>query len=173
MSRSRYVPLAFLLAISGVPAACDQAPVSEPLDQADYTQVAPNGLLSLCQVAPSTSSRATIGVLGGSIRAGGVTMTVPVGAVLQATEFRMQVPSSQYAEVEIHANGQEHFQFLAPVVISMDYSRCSMPSGVLLSAWHIDPDTKSLLENMGGVNDVLNQRVIFSTMHLSGYAIAN
>lgn len=169
MRRSRCVPLAFLMAASGVLTACDQAPVSDPLEQAEYVES--RALLSLCELAPSTSATAVIGVLGGSISAGGVTMTVPPAAVLGNTEFRVHVPSSQYAEVEIHANGREHFQFLAPVIIAMDYSRCSA-SGAL-TAWHIDPDTKSLLENMGGANDVLNERVIFSTMHLSGYAIAN
>jgi hypothetical protein len=170
MRRSRCVPLALLIAASGVPLACDQAPIADPLEHAEYVES--GGLLSACAVASSTSARAVIGVAGGSVRTGGVTMTVPAGAVQGSTEFRLHVPSSQYAEVQIHANGQEHFQFLAPVVITMDYSRCNAPSGVL-TAWHIDPDTKALLENMGGVNDVVNQRVIFSTMHLSGYAIAN
>lgn len=169
MRRSRCVPLAFVLAAGVVLAACDDAPVSDPLERAEFVEA--RGLLSACAVAPSTSTRAVIGALGGSISVSGATMTVPAGAVLENTEFRLHVPSSQYAEVEIHANGLEHFQFLAPVVITMDYSRCEA-SGVL-TAWHIDPDTKSLLENMGGVQDALNQRVIFSTMHLSGYAIAN
>ena len=170
MRRSRCVPLAFIVAASGVLAACEQVPVAEPMEQAEY--VGSSELLSLCTVAPSTSARAVIGVLGGSVSAGGVTMTLPPGAVLSNTEFRVHVPSSPYAEVEIRANGQQHFQFVAPVVIAMDYSRCNVSSGAL-TAWHIDPDTKSLLENMGGVNDVLNRRVMFSTMHLSGYAIAN
>jgi hypothetical protein len=172
MRRSRCVPLAFLIAASGILAACDETPVADPLVQPDYVGVESRGLLSLCAVAPSVKSTAVIGIMGGSINAGDVTMTVPPGAVLQATQFQVHVPSSPRAEVEIHANDQEHYQFLAPVVIAIGYSRCDTTSGSL-TVWHIDPETKSLLENMGGVDDVLNQRVIFSTMHLSGYAIAN
>lgn len=170
MRRSRCVPLAFLVAASGVLAACD--PLAEPQGQPEYVQIESRGLLSLCEVAPSVKSTGIVGPLGGSVTAGGVTMTLPAGAVLEPTEFRVHVPSSPYAEVEIQANGQEHFQFLAPVVIAMDYSRCSVSSDAL-TVWNIDPATKALLENMGGVNDVLNRRVTFSTMHLSGYAIAN
>lgn len=169
MRRSRCVPLAFLLAAGGVQAGCD--PLAEPIEPG-YVQIESGGLLSLCQAAPSVKSSAIVGESGGSVSVAGVTMTLPAGAVLEPTEFRLHVPSSTHVEVEIHANGQEHFQFHAPVVISMDYSRCRVPSGSL-TVWHIDPDTKSLLENMGGVNDTLNQRMIFSTMHLSGYAIAN
>lgn len=170
MRRSRYVPLAFLLAASGLLAGCE--PLAEPEEQPGYVRLESLGLLSLCEAAPSAKSSAVVGPSGGSVTAAGVTMTLPEGAVLEPTEFRLHVPSSTYVEVEIHANGQEHFQFHAPVVIAMDYSRCTASSG-LLTAWHIDPDTKSLLENMGGVDDTVNQRVIFSTMHLSGYAIAN
>lgn len=170
MRRSRCVPLAFLLAASGLLGGCD--PLAEPEEQPGYVQLESDGLLSLCEAAPSVKSSAIVGAAGGTVTAAGVTMTLPAGAVLEPTEFRLHVPSSTYVEVQIQANGQEHFQFLAPVVISMDYSRCSVPSGSL-TVWHIDPVTKSLLENMGGVTDTLNQRVIFSTMHLSGYAIAN
>lgn len=172
MCRSRYVPLALVIAASGLAAGCDQSRVADPLDQEDYVAVQSRALLSACTVAPSVKGSKVIGVLGGSVSAGGVTMTVPAGAVLQNTEFRVHVPSSTYAEAEIRANDQPHFQFLAPVVITMDYSRCDTPAG-LLAVWHIDPETKSLLENMGGINDALNQRMTFSTMHLSGYAIAN
>ena len=169
MRRSRYVPLAFLVASCGVVGACERGPLADPID--DYVGVEAPVLLSACTVAPADSASAIIGILGGSVSAGGVSMTVPPGAVLRSTDFRMHVPATPYAEVEIHADGRDHFQFLAPVVIAMSYSRCSATGP--LTAWHIDPDTRSLLENMGGVNDVLNRRIIFSTMHLSGYAIAN
>jgi hypothetical protein len=142
------------------------------MGQPGYVALESRGLLSACAAAPAQKASATIGVLGGSLSVGGVTMTVPAGAVAGPTVFRLHVPSSTYAEVEIRANEQDHYQFAAPVVIAMDYSRCTVSSGDL-AVWHIDPVTKTLLERMGGVNDLLNQRMIFSTMHLSGYAIAN
>jgi hypothetical protein len=38
--------------------------------------------------------------------------------------------------------------------------------------WHIDPLTKTFLEDMGGVDDKVARTVTFSTDHFSGYAIA-
>lgn len=172
MRRSRCVPLALLMAASAVVAACDQAPVAEPLGQEDYVAVQPRTLLSACTVAPSAKASKVVGAGGGSVSVAGVTVTIPAGAVLEDTEFRVHVPSSTYAEAEIRANGQDHYQFQAPVVIAMDYTRCSTPAGPL-AVWHIDPETKALLEDMGGVDDVEKQQMTFSTMHLSGYAIAN
>lgn len=167
MQLSRCVPLVVLA--STVLAACDHvAPVADP----DYELVEPAALLAVCALEPEQEFTGWAGASGATLGGGGVAVTIPAGAVLQPTQFLIRIPSTPYAEVEIHANGQEHYQFHEPVVISIDYSRCGTPAGNL-SAWHIDPDTKALLENMGGVNDVLNERVLFSTMHLSGYAIAN
>ena len=171
MGRSRCVPLAFV-AIAGMAlAACDQAHVADPAGQ-DYVRIESGGLLAACQLNPAVEFTGSAGIAGGTLAGGGVSVTIPAGALLNATSFHVRIPSSPYAEVEIRANGQDHYQFMQPVVIAIEYSRCGTPTGDL-TAWHIDPETKALLEDMGGVNDVLNRRVIFSTMHLSGYAIAN
>ncbi|MGH7447013.1 MAG: hypothetical protein ACREK1_00130 [Longimicrobiales bacterium] len=167
MQLSRCVPLAVILA-GTVLGACNHAPVADP----DYVRVESDVLLAACELEPEKEFTGWAGLAGATLSGGGISLTVPEGALLQPTEFRIRIPSSPYAEVEIHANGQEHYQFLLPVVISIDYSQCDTTSGDL-TAWQIDPETKALLENMGGVNDVLNQRVTFSTTHLSGYAIAN
>jgi hypothetical protein len=45
-------------------------------------------------------------------------------------------------------------------------------AGKTLTVWHINPQTKQLLTNMGGVNDAGLRRITFTTDHLSGYAIA-
>lgn len=168
MGRSRYVPLALMTAAVFSLTACDRSPASDP----DYVAVDGAELLSACLVEPETEVSGTVGILGGVVSGGGVTLTLPAGAVLSPTQFDIRIPESPYAEAEIRANDQDHFRFLLPVVISISYARCGTPSGNL-TAWHIDPDSRLFLENMGGVNDVLNRRITFSTMHLSGYAIAN
>ena len=101
-----------------------------------------------------------------------MSMTVPPGALNRTTDFELRVPESPYAEVEIRANGQEHWQFNKPVIIRISYGDCTEPPGEL-KAWHIDTATKALLEDMGGVDDPHAQQVSFTTLHLSGYAIAN
>lgn len=168
MARSRYVPLVLTVVSLAGPTACDRSPAAEPA----YVPVASRGLLSVCQVQPAVSFAGTAGAGGGVFGGHGVNVSIPSGALPGPTRFEVTIPSSVYAEVEIRANGQEHFQFQRPIVIAISYDRCGTPSGPL-AAWHIDPDTKMLLEKMGGVNDVANRRILFSTMHLSGYAIAN
>ena len=166
MQLSRYVPL--VVALGTLLTGCDRGTVADP----DFVAVESAGLLAACALEPERQFDGWIGVAGGTLKGNGVSMTIPPGALPAATHFRVRIPSSPYAEAEIHADGQEHYQFLQPVVIAIDYDRCGTPIGTL-TAWHIDPDTHVLLENMGGVNDVINRRVSFSTMHLSGYAIAN
>ena len=42
-----------------------------------------------------------------------------------------------------------------------------------LTAWHIDPVTHELLEPMVSIDNKLLHTVTFTTIHLSGYALAN
>jgi hypothetical protein len=164
------VPLAGLAGLLLL-AACDHTPAAEPVgDAAQFALAAPE--LLVCPNTESTRVTGRVGLLGGVLKGSGVEVVIPAGALSGLTDFELTVPASPYAEVEITANGHEHFQFLRPVVIALDYSRCGHVP-LLLTVWHIDPATHTPLENMGGVNDVLGKRVIFSTNHLSGYAIAN
>ncbi|HEX6134100.1 MAG TPA: hypothetical protein VFZ24_09055 [Longimicrobiales bacterium] len=168
MPRSSCVPLLLILAGASAIGGCGRSPAAEP----DYVPVASRGLLSLCQTQPEVEVTGTAGADGGYFEGGGVTVSIPPGALAEPTGFEMRVPSSPHAEVEIRADGQDHFRFLLPVIISISYDDCATPAGTL-AAWHIDPETKVLLEKMGGVDDVVHRRIVFSTMHLSGYAIAN
>jgi hypothetical protein len=134
-----------------------------------------SGQLLACPTDSPLRARRTIGVLGGTIVAGGSSITIPAGAVLEPTQFEVEVPASRYMEVEIHAVGQEHYEFLLPALITIDYSRCAsdaIPPGVILTGVHINSDTESILDIMGGVNDLLLEQLTFPTGHLSGYAIA-
>ena len=168
MRRSRYVPLALTFLVAVAAAGCDGAPAAAP----EYSRIGDVELLAACAPAAEQTVTVTAGTAGAHLTGAGIELAIPAGALAGPTQFEVRVPASTYAEVEIRANGQDHFQFLLPVVISIGYDRCGTPSGQL-SAWHIDPETKVLLENMGGVHDEVNRRVTFSTMHLSGYAIAN
>lgn len=129
-----------------------------------------------CPTSETQSTTAQIGVDGGLLQLGGTSVMIPIGALLGDTEFTLTVPASRYVEVQIEAQGHEgqRFDFELPVVVSVDYSRCSR-SNILrapLAAWYIDDDTKQLLEEMVSIDDKLLQRVTFTTGHLSTYAIA-
>jgi hypothetical protein len=129
--------------------------------------------LLVCPSTQSFTASAVIGREGGSLSVGGATMTLPQKAVNRPTLFTMTVPASQYVEVEIVAEDRPHFNFDKRVSITLDYSRCGAEADEKpLTAWHIDPRSKDLLEQMPGRKDRRDNNVSFGTDHLSGYALA-
>ncbi|NLG63665.1 MAG: hypothetical protein GX539_15620 [Candidatus Cloacimonetes bacterium] len=128
-------------------------------------------------VCPSSEARSvskTVGILGGTIELDGTRVIIPVGAVLLPTTITLTLPASQYMEVDLTANALDHFEFPLPVHVTIDYSRCndSALSDRPVSAWYIDSLTKSLLELMTGRDDRAARRISFTTIHFSGYSIA-
>ena len=115
-----------------------------------------------------------IGPLGGLLSLNGNTITVPPQALDRLAFITIRQPSTQFVEIEVRVNGQDHFQFAAPLTVVLDYSRCAdwrIGPGPL-SVWQIDPDTKALITDMGGVDDRAARTISFTTDHFSGYAIA-
>jgi hypothetical protein len=112
--------------------------------------------------------------LGGILSLGGTSVQIPAGALAVATNLTLTIPQSPYMEVEVTANELTSFVFQHDVSITIDYSRCPAAEAAKtpLSVWHIDPQTKQLLENRGGTDDKSTHRITFSTGHLSGYAVA-
>lgn len=113
-----------------------------------------------------------IGPNGGKIKLGGFVMRVPAGAVPETTTFVMRVPQANVLKVKIRARDEQHYTFLAPVQITLDYSRCSAAPPEL-TAWYVDENSDAELEQMPGVNDSHAQTFTLQTGHLSGYALAN
>lgn len=127
-----------------------------------------------CPSTQTSTTSALVTTLGGTLSLGGTSINIPGGALLTATTIRLTVPASQYMEIAVTANDLTSFVFQQPVSVTIDYSRCGAAeaSKSPLSVWHIDPQSKKLLENMGGVDDKTSHRITFTTGHLSGYAVA-
>lgn len=114
-----------------------------------------------------------IGPGGGVLAFGGNAVAIPRGAVGHPTRFTLTVPSSGYAEIDVRAEGVEHYVFSRPVVVTIDYSMCGVgPTAKPFYGWYIDRSSRRMLENMGAVDDRYNQRLFFATSHFSGYAVA-
>ncbi|MDQ3950980.1 MAG: hypothetical protein M3282_11635 [Gemmatimonadota bacterium] len=181
MSRVRALP-AFgrILAIAAVfvLGACGEQRPTEPAEPARtgflFGLPSSSATLVECPTSESRTTTATIGVLGGTLSLGGTSVFLPVGAVLAPTTIELTIPASQYMEIGIKANGAEHFLFKKSILVTIDYSRCDRSDVLLkpLTVWEIDPQTKALIEKMGGIDNKLTQSITFSTIHLSGYAIA-
>jgi hypothetical protein len=128
-----------------------------------------------CPSSETATTSAVVGVLGGAIQLGGTSITIPSGALTAPTLLQLTIPASRYMEIDITAVGFTSFLFQQPVSVTIDYSRCARSDvdQQTLHVWHIDPNTKQLLEDMGGTDDKASRRITFSTGHLSGYAVAN
>jgi hypothetical protein len=127
-----------------------------------------------CPAPATETGSGLIGPLGGVLAVSGIRVIVPANAVLAPTSFTLTVPESNYLEIDVKAGDADHFVFERPVVVAIDYGRCGIPRfHRALSAWNIDPDTKALLEEMPSVDSQLTHTIIFSTIHFSGYAVAD
>ena len=128
-----------------------------------------------CPAASPQSTSARIGPLGGILALGNTRVVIPLSAVLFPKTFTLTIPGSNLAEIEVSAEGTSHYLFRLPIAMAIDYSRCNRPEldHEALSVWNIDPQSKQLLERMIGVDEKLTHTVIFTTIHLSGYAVAD
>lgn len=132
----------------------------------------PSATLAVCPTDQTQSTSSLLGTLGGTVSLGGTSVVLPVGALLSSTSIGLTIPASQYMEIGVTANGG-HFVFQQAIAITIDYSRCSSDvQAKTLSVWNIDPNTKQLLQNMGGIDNKLTHQITFTTLHLSGYALA-
>jgi hypothetical protein len=128
-----------------------------------------------CPAGPEQSASALIGPLGGMLAVGNTRVVIPENAVLSPTTFTLTVPASKYVEIEVTTDASEHYVFSQPVLVTLDYGRCDRAKLLRepLSVWNIDPQTKALLEPMISVDDKLTRTVTFTTLHFSGYAVAD
>ena len=134
-----------------------------------------NATLVECPSDQSYQTSSEVLPTGGEVTLRGHSVQVPLGGVLLPTEIGLSEPAGQYMLIDLTANGQEHFQFEAPLTVTISYARCSRSNinKAPLSVWLVNPATGELLQNMGGVDDKTNRTVTFQTDHFSGYAIAN
>lgn len=152
-------------------------------DGSDPTTLTPDGpafassgpVLVECPVDYEISTTGTLGATGGAIRLENHELAVPALALILTTTFEVAAPISNYMELSVQADGASSFEFEKPVSITIDYSRCSRSNidKAALSVWHIDPVSKALLENMGGVDDKVNRTITFQTDHLSHFSVAH
>lgn len=143
-------------------------------NHATRVQLPASPSLLRCPTTQTQSTTALVTTLGGVVSVGGTSVQIPAGALTAATSITLTIPASQYMEIEVKANDLTSFLFQQSVSMTIDYSRCSASEAnkAPLSVWHIDTQTKALLENMGGTDSKTSHTITFSTGHLSGYAVA-
>jgi hypothetical protein len=183
MSRAgRFHLMRHLVAVVGlaVLAACgDQHPTAPPARTAEPTDLLffpSQPRLIECPSTVTETQTALIGIDGGTISIGGMSVLFPAGALLGPTNVTLTVPASRYVEIDIQTDGPNQFldELLRPTV-TISYARCGFRLDLLfrlVSAWYIDSATKALLEKQISIDNKLTRTVTFRPSHFSGYAIA-
>lgn len=178
MTRITHFRLVLALVMGGVAGCSLERSVGTRSSDSLPKVASVSGGPSLIECPASGETRKTsalIGPLGGVLAVGNTRVMIPADAVLFPTSFTLTVPASRYAEIEVTAGNSEHYLFALPVVVTIDYGSCGRTDlgNTALSVWNIDPPTKELLEQMVGVDDKATQTVTFTTIHFSGYAVAD
>ena len=157
-----------------VATSCGEQRATAPNPASSLSKDAGPSLLQ-CPTNQTTFTTGLVDALGGSVFLGATGITLPAGALTTPTLLRVTVPASTYMEIDVSAVGFPTFLFQQPVTITIDYSRCNRTDidQKVLHVYHIDPLTKQLLEDMGGIDDKASQQITFTTGHLSGYAVAD
>lgn len=168
------------LAAVALSVACtpDRAPESAALPVGPSAAVLPPSgasgpVLVECPTRVRREAVAVIDSAGGVLSLDGHRLVVPAGAVPTPTTFRLVVPASRFLEVEIRAGAADTFTFAVPATLTLSYERC--PRRDIdrrpLRIYHIDPATKRVLDDLGGVDDKAARTVTAPLPHLSGYAL--
>lgn len=99
--------------------SCDSASVTgvprAPADLARSGRAAEKLLfdpkLLVCPTSESAATTAQVGPLGGLVSAGGASVSIPAGALLETVTLSVTVPASNFVEIDVSVAGVESFIF--------------------------------------------------------------
>jgi len=124
--------------------------------------------LLACPTSTSYASSKVVGPWGGVVTVGPHSLVIPPGALESNVTISAKAPAGQYLEVQFEPHG---LRFKQPAALNLNYSRCGLVQGLLLSVVYID-DNRSILEILSSSNNIFTRTVTGKLDHFSGYAVA-
>jgi hypothetical protein len=126
------------------------------------------GLLKCTPLAPATTT-ATIGPLGGSLRVGPHTFTVPAGALSQNVTITAYLSADTVNAVTFQPEG---LQFAKAASLTMSYANCNLLGILLPKQIAYTNDNYGILQLLLSVDNILARKVTGQVHHFSHYAVA-
>ena len=172
MKARRLIASVLLLAVA---LACtDRTPTSVPAAPAPDASLiggllGATGLLK-CSNLPYASSTKTIGVLGGTISAGPHSLVIPPGALLNPTTITMTAPTG--LGVNAVKFQPEGLRFIAPAVLTMSYSNCSLLGRLLPKRIAYTDDNLNIISYLLSLDNLFSKYVTGKVNHFSDYVVA-
>src|SRR5712671_4470811 len=172
MKARRLIASALLLTVA---LACtDRTPTSVPAAPTPDASLI-GGLLGAtgllrCSNLPYASATKTIGPLGGSISAGPHTLVIPPGALLNPTTITMTAPTG--LGVNAVKFQPEGLRFVAPAVLTMSYSNCSLLGKLLPKRIAYTDDNLNIITYLLSLDNLFSKYVTGKVNHFSDYVVA-
>jgi hypothetical protein len=153
-------------------ACADSASPTEPRDIApplsSVSSTAQQKLtIATCAVQQEAWSTRKIGILGGTIKAGGATLVVPPGALLRPVSITAHTPATASASVEFQPEG---LKFIVPAVLTMTYAKCQTPLTGVTIVYVRQGIIAEILPSR--ILSILLRLVVAPIGHFSSYAVA-
>ena len=170
--------LVFLLAGMLALAGCSDLPTKPGMDSpasetmVSVTESSDAGTQTLTTTSPITSKR-TIGLLGGTVRAGDFTIIVPPGALLTTATITVRQPDPARPVVELSITPASANRFLLPVLLVANAKK--MQTSLLSVAYisYYNPSTGQWERVAGTSVSILNLTVTAPLWHFSTYRVTS
>jgi hypothetical protein len=166
--RSSLAVVTLATAVACADSASPTAPrsIAPPLASVSST-VQKQVTVATCTIQQEAWSTRQIGILGGTIRAGGATLVVPPGALLRPVSITAHVPATASASVQFQPEG---LKFVVPAVLTMDYSKCKTPTAGVTIVYVREGLIAEILPSR--ILSILLRLVVAPVSHFSSYAVA-
>jgi hypothetical protein len=179
-NRLRSVAAGLVVLAAGLVACrADRAPITAPavstvgpraslLGGLTGTVTGLTGTLLTCSQTTQYSATQVVGPLGGVIKVGPHSLSIPAGALAENTTISAVAPIGTHVAVQFAPQG---LQFRYPTTLTMSYANCGVLSGVLMHIDYVD-DSGNILQTLTSLTNVLLQQVSAPVNHFSSYIIA-
>lgn len=128
-------------------------------------------LLLQCSPLPYAADVKTIGIGGGTLRAGPHTLVIPPGALSKNTVITMEAPTAPRAQVTFKPHGLTFSNWSKPV-LTMSYKHCSGLGMLLPKKVVYTDDLLKILETLISLDIPKNKLVSSPLSHFSSYVVA-
>ena len=170
MKALRYLALVLLLVIAP---SCGEAPTA-PAPQAPQAGLIGDlfgavGLLK-CSDLPYAEDTETIGPTGGRLTAGPHTLTIPPGALTQATTITMSAPTGMGVNI-VHFE-PEGLEFDRSASLTMSYANCNLLGKLLPKRIAYTTPNLNILYYLLSLDNIFAKKVTGRVDHFSDYVVA-
>lgn len=133
------------------------------------TSLEPSASLLTCSPLPYDSVTLTVGSLGGTLKVGPHTLSVPAGALDAPVTVTAVAPADTVSQVRFQPEG---LTFAQPASLTMSYANCDLLGSTLPKQIAYVSDELEILELLLSLDNAEAREVRAELSHFSGYAVA-